>query len=204
MKKAMKRIRNDFLTGLAIILPITITFFIFDFIVKSLNRKLLEPIVKTINPYMTGPYVTLLAKIIIFIFILFIIVIIGAAARVLIVRRFFSFWERLFLKIPMISNIYKAFKQISSAFIGEGRAMFKGVALVEYPRKGMYSIAFVTASKGKKEMVDKAGKELVNLFVPTAPNPTSGIFIAVSKAELELLDMSIEDAFKLIVSAGAV
>jgi uncharacterized membrane protein len=204
MKKFMMRARNDFFTGIAIVLPIAITIAILDFILKALNKKLLEPIVTAINPYMTGPYVTLMAKIIILLLIFIGITLIGIAGRILIVRRFFTFWERILMRVPMVRNIYGGTKQLSKAFLGEGKAVFKNVALVEYPRKGVYSIAFVTTVNGKKELVDKTERKLVSLFVPTTPNPTSGMFIAVPKEEVKFLDMSIEDGFKLIISAGAV
>ena len=93
--------------------------------------------------------------------------------------------------------------QLSRAFLGEGKSVFKRVALLEYPRRGIYSIAFVTA-EGKRELEDKTGRELISLFLPTTPNPTSGIFIAVPKEDVIFLDMSIEDGFKLIISGGAI
>ena len=201
--KITTRIRNDFITGIAILLPIAITIMILNLILKGLNRALLQPIISTFELYITGPYVTLSAKIVIFLLILIAITLIGIAARILLFRKFFTFWEGLFLKIPMINKIYKGTKQMSKAFLGEGRGIFKSVALIEYPRRGIYSIAFVTA-EGKKELVDRSGRELISLFLPTTPNPTSGLFIAVPKKEVMILDMSIEDGFKLIISAGAV
>ena len=152
---------------------------------------------------MEGPYATLMAKIAIFLLIISGVMLVGAGARILFLRKFFTFWENLFLKVPMINKIYTGIKQIGKAFLGEGRTMFKKVALIEYPRKGIYSVAFVTA-KGKKELAEISGCELVSLFLPTTPNPTSGLFIAVPKDEVTILDMSIEDGFKLIISAGAV
>lgn len=204
MRQFMTRIRNDFLTGMAILLPITITILVLNLILKALNRKLLEPIVHTVAPYIAGPYVTIVAKVVILFLIFFGITIIGMAGRVLLVRRFFTFWEKILLRVPMVRNIYGGTKQLAKAFLGEGKTVFRKVALVEYPRKGVYSIAFVTKERAKRQLVGKAGKELVNLFVPTTPNPTSGIFIAAPKDEVMFLDMSIEDAFKLIISAGAV
>ncbi|NQT06600.1 MAG: DUF502 domain-containing protein [Candidatus Omnitrophica bacterium] len=201
--KLTTRTRNDFITGIAIILPITITVMVLDLILKGLNRTLLEPIVQGVAPFIKGPYVTILAKVIILLVIILAVTLIGSAARVLFLRRLFSFWERILLKVPMVNKIYKGTKQMSRAFLGEGKSMFKRVALIEYPRKGIYSIAFVTAD-GKKELVDKAGRDLVSLFLPTTPNPTSGIYITVPREDIKYLDMTIEDGFKLIISGGAV
>ena len=199
----MTRIRNDFITGIVIVLPLAITVMILNFILTGVNRTLLEPIVEGFETYIKGPYVTIMAKVIILFIILIAIMLTGVAARVLFLRRFFTFWENILMKVPMVSKIYLGTKQLSKAFLGKGKTIFKKVALLEYPRKGIYSIAFVTA-EGKKELVDKSGRELVSLFLPTTPNPTSGIFIAVPKEDLIFLDMSIEDGFKLIISAGAV
>jgi len=202
--KLTTRIRNDFITGIAIVLPIAVTIMVLNLILTALNKALLEPIVKGFEPYVSGPYVSILAKVIIFLLILIAITLIGVAARIIFIRKFFTFWEGLFLKVPMVNKIYKGTKQMSRAFLGEGKTMFKKVALIEYPRKGVYSIAFVTTDTGKRELSDRSGRELVSLFLPTTPNPTSGIFLAVPREDVKFLDMSIEDGFKLVISAGAV
>ncbi|MBL7068863.1 MAG: DUF502 domain-containing protein [Candidatus Omnitrophica bacterium] len=202
--KITTRIRNDFITGIAIVLPIAVTIMVLNLILTALNSALLEPIVKGFEPYATGPYVSILAKVIIFLVILSAVTLVGVAARIIFIRKFFTFWEGLFLKVPMVNKIYKGTKQMSRAFLGEGKTIFKKVALIEYPRKGIYSIAFVTTAVGKKELSDKSGRELVSLFLPTTPNPTSGMFIAVPKEDVIFLDMSIEDGFKLVISSGAV
>lgn len=201
--KMTTRIRNDFFTGIAIVLPIAITIMILNLILTSLNQALLEPIVKGFNPFMKGPYAAILAKVIIVLAILIIITLMGIAARIIFLRKFFTFWESILIKVPLVNKIYTGTKQLSRAFLGEGKSVFKRVALLEYPRRGIYSIAFVTA-EGKRELEDKTGRELISLFLPTTPNPTSGIFIAVPKEDVIFLDMSIEDGFKLIISGGAI
>lgn len=204
MKKIITRVRNDFITGIAILLPIVITIIVLDFVIQALNRQLLSPLIKMINPLMTGAYVTIAAKMLILFVILIGVTLIGVAGRTLFVRRFFAFWERLLFKVPMVSKIYGGTKQLSRAFLGQGKAIFKGVALIEYPRKGVYSIAFITKMTTKVEITEKAGRDLVSLFLPTTPNPTSGLFIAMPKEDVIFLDMTIEDGFKLIISAGAI
>lgn len=199
----MKRIRNDFFTGIAIVLPIAITIMILNLVFSGVNKSLLEPIVKIFEQYIKGTYVTALAKAIIFLIILTAVTFIGVAARVIILRKFFTFWENIVLKVPMVNKIYTGTKQLIRAFFGEGKTVFKKVALIEYPRKGIYSVGFVTA-EGKKELTNKTGRRLVSLFVPTTPNPTSGLYIAVPEEDVMFLDMSIEDGFKLIISGGAV
>ncbi len=204
MKYTMMRMRNDFLTGLAILLPVAITLAVLDFLLKALNRQMLEPITGAFRHYISGPYVTLLAKIIILALIFLMVTFIGFAGRILIVRRFFTFWERIFMSVPMVRNIYGSTKQLSRAFLGEGKAVFKGVAMVEYPRKGIYSIAFITRDHSKTELAADTGKDLVSLFLPTTPNPTSGIFIVVPREDVRKLDISVEEGFRLVISSGAV
>jgi len=102
-----------------------------------------------------------------------------------------------------MGKIYNAVKQISSAFLGQGKTIFKQVVLLEYPRKGLYSLGFTTGvTKGELKYVHQ--KNSVNVFIPTTPNPTSGMFIVVPKDEIRFLKMSVEDGMKLIVSGGAV
>ncbi len=201
--KLIARIRNDFITGIVIVLPITITILLANLVLRGLNRNLLEPIVRAFRPYTAGTQAEVLAKSLVFAAILIVIMLIGVAARIIILRKFFSFWERIFLRVPMVNKIYTGTKQLSRAFLGEGKSIFKKVVLIEYPRKGIYSIAFFTA-EGKRELCAKTKRELVSLFLPTTPNPTSGIFITLPKNEVIFLDMSIEDGFKLIISGGAV
>jgi uncharacterized membrane protein len=111
--------------------------------------------------------------------------------------------ERQLTKIPMVRGIYGATKQISQAFFGSDRAVFRKVVMVPFPMHGTYTIGFLTAEAGA-EMRQKAGEEMVNVFVPTTPNPTSGYLLVVPRREIIELSMTVEEAMKLIISAGAV
>ena len=125
------------------------------------------------------------------------------AAKILVINRTFSFGERVLLNVPIIGRVYKSVKQISSAFIGQGKTIFKQVVLVEYPRKGIYSLGFTTGvSKG--EIKDAMGRSSINVFLPTTPNPTSGYFLVIPKDEIRFLKMSVEEGMKLVVSGGSV
>lgn len=198
------KIRNNFITGLAIILPITLTIVILQFVASNVNKLILEPIFKVYSPLIADkPYITYLSKGLVLILSVLFIALIGLATKLIIVRRFFSFGERLFFKIPMVGKIYVAIKQISSAFLGKRRGIFKRVVLLEYPRKGIHSVGFVT-SKSKGEIQAKIKKEVLNIFVPTTPNPTSGVFLLVPEEETIPLDISVEDGLKLIISGGVV
>lgn len=198
------RIRNNFITGVAIIFPLAITIIIVRFLVIKINSLILTPLVELlkINPYLTQ-YSILIAKALVFLMVILLISFIGWAANIIFLKKLFGFGERIFLKVPMIGKIYSVTKEIGSAFLGRGRAFFKNVVLIEYPRKGIWSIAFLTG-EGKRSIKDAAGRELMSVFVATSPNPTSGYYILVPKNEVKILDMTVEEGLKLVVSSGAI
>ena len=199
------RLRNNFITGIAVILPAIVTIIILQFLIIRVNRFILEPIIKIYFPpdITSGHYLVYLTKGFVLVLFIFLVALVGLATKIIVIRRVFSAGEKLFFKIPMIGKIYVAIKQISFAFLGERRGIFKRVILLEYPRLGIYSLGFVT-SRSKGEVQKKTKKEMVNVFVPTTPNPTSGVFLLVPEEEAIPLDISVEDGLKLIISGGVV
>jgi len=198
------RIRNYFITGVAIIFPLAFTVIIIRFLVVKINSYVLNPLVGflTQNPYLSEHSI-FIAKVLVFIIVIFIISLIGWAANIIFLRKLFGFGERIFVKVPMIGKIYSVTKEIGSAFLGQGKTFFERVVLIEYPRKGVYSIGFSTGP-GKGEIQNVTGEELINVFVPTTPNPTSGIFLLVPKGDVKFLDMSVEEGLKIVVSSGTI
>jgi len=205
MKKFLKFCWDNFLAGIVVILPITITIVIVRFLVTKLNRIMLSPVALWLSPSVLGKEQSLiLAKMLVFVAAILIVVFIGLMTRVLIVRRFFSLAEKLLLKLPMVNKIYGAIKEISSAFLGDRGSGFKRVALVEYPRKGVFTIGFVT-SEAKSSLQDAAKQgDLINIYVPTTPNPTSGVLVLFDKKDVIPLDLSVEEALKVVISAGTI
>lgn len=115
-----------------------------------------------------------------------------------------SLWEGILSRIPLVSSIYAAVKQISEAVFGNGSQTFQKVYLIQYPRNGLWTLAFQT-SLVQGEAQEKTGlAEVVNMFVPTTPNPTSGFFIMAARHEIVELDMSVDDALKMVISGGVV
>ncbi len=200
----LNKIRNNFLAGVAIIFPLAITVVIVRYLVIKINSWILNPVMELLNlsPSLTY-YGVFIAKTLAFLIVILLISFIGWAASVIFLRRLFAFGEKLFRKIPMVGKIYSVIKEIGSAFLGLEKAFFKRVVLIEYPRKGLYSIAFITRERQDK-IKNAAGKELIGVFVPTTPNPTSGIFLLVPKEEVKFLDMSVEEGLKLVVSSGTI
>jgi len=148
-------------------------------------------------------HVLFIAKALGFVAVVLLISIIGWTANIIFLKRTFRFGEKILQKIPMVGKIYSVTKEIGSAFLGQGKTFFRSVVLIEYPRKGIYSIGFLTGS-GSHSLRNAAGKEVLNIFVATTPNPTSGFFLLVPKEEVKILDMTVEEGMKLVVSSGTI
>lgn len=199
-----KRLRKNFFTGAIVLLPAVVTILLIRFVVIKTNLLLLEPIGGKLKPYLLGSVMLeYLMKSALFITIVLAIILIGYGTRVLLLRKLFSYFEELFFKVPMIGKIYGVVKEMSEAFLGHSKWMFKRVVLVQYPRKGIYSIGFVT-SETNGEVQDKTVEKLVNVLIPTTPTPLSGFLILVPEEELINLDMTIEEGLKLVISGGIV
>lgn len=203
----MKRLWNKFIVafinGIVIILPLFITISLIRFFVLQLNKLVLEPIISAISPFVTGPFHVHITKTIILIAVLFSIALLGWGAKVIFIKRFFAFGETLLMKLPIMGKIYNASKQIFSAFFGQGKTIFKAVVLIEYPKEGTYSLGFTTGeTKGViKEVFDEP---VCNVFIPTTPNPTNGFYLIIPEDQLKVLDMSVEEGMKVIISGGSV
>jgi len=132
-----------------------------------------------------------------------VVLLIGAVARNIVGGKLVGFGERLISKIPLARTVYLATKQvIETLFLGTGIKNLKRVALFEYPRKGVYSIGFITGTLEDGVQQNRSGRKLVSIFVPTTPNPTSGYYIMLPENEITELPISVEDAFRIIMSAG--
>lgn len=195
------KIKNDFLTGLVALLPIVLTIAIFAFLVKQINEKMLTPMVGFLDLKFFHPYWSSMAKAMAFLMAILLITLVGAATKLILLRNFFGFWERLLSRVPTVGKIYITIKQISRAFLVQGKHVFEQVVLVEYPRKGIYSLGFLT-SVACREINEKTGTSSIYVFLPTTPNPTNGFFLVVPKEEVLPLDLSVANAFKLIISGG--
>ena len=196
----MKKIKNYFFTGLAIFLPLTITIYIlvavFRFFDNILGRFINYYIIQGGGFYIPGLGIILC---------ILVVFLIGFFTTHLFGRKIFPALERFFLlKPPVVKQIYPVIKKIVNFVISQQEPAFKKAVMVEYPRKGIYSMGFV-ANEGMQESKEKTKQDdLVNVFIPNSPGPLTGYFIMVSKKELIYLDISIEEAFEMIISAGVV
>lgn len=200
------KLRNNFFAGMAIILPAILTIFIIRGLFLMVNNRVIDPILKIVEPYLRGVgiiYFKYTVKVLILFGVISVIILIGLATKSIIISRLISFGERLLYRIPLLNKIYTSVRQITHAFLARGRGLFQRVVLVEYPRKGIYSLGFVT-SDASGEVPSKTSQDLLNVFVPTTPNPTSGVILMVPKESVVELEMSVEDGLKLVISGGTV
>ena len=192
-KSLLARIRNNFIAGIVVLIPIGITLYLTIFIIKISGNI----IPKEINPNNYLPFDIPGVEILIA---LFLITFIGWLSLSFIGKKFFELFNNFLKKIPILRTIYSAIGQMTESFTNTDNGE-KSVVLLEYPRKGIWVVGFAT-KENKGIIRDKINEDLVNIFVPTTPNPTSGFLLMLPKKELIYLDVSFEQASKFIVSAG--
>ena len=193
-KSVFTSIRNNFIAGVVVLIPIGITIYLTLFFIKFSS----DILPKEINPNHYLPYNIPGLEILISIFL---ITLIGWLSLSFIGKRLFDLFENVLNKIPILRTIYSAVGQLIETFT-KSKSGKKNVVLVEYPRKGVWAVGFAT-NENTGEIKKKTGQELINVFVPTTPNPTSGFLIMFPKNEVIYLDLSFEEASKFIVSAGS-
>ncbi len=198
-----KKIRANFITGMVIVVPIVLTFWVLYFIIDKLNALFLQPVVKILENWAPAEGLESFTKVLIFIFLLSLVTVIGFATRILILRNFFAFGESVLYRVPMINTVYRTIKEISGAFWMHKASIFQRVVLIEYPRKGLYSLAFVT-SETEGEVQEKTHHRVLSLFVPTSPNPTSGMMIMIPENDAINLGMTVTEGMKMVISGGAI
>ena len=194
----MKRLRNYFISGLLFWIPLALSVLVIKFFLEVVNNfiptRFLPETLLNLDTSIPGSGILL---------VIVIILLTGALVTNILGRKLLALWERALNKIPGFRNIYNVLKKVSTTVLNTSSDSFRKAFLVQYPSKGIWVIAFQSGDyKGEAESL--IGEEILNLFVPTTPNPTSGFFIMVSRKDVLELNMSVEEAFKLVISAGVV
>ena len=207
--KIRKALRNNILVGLILITPLAVTLFVVNAILGLVVRNPVFDFAADLLPasMQDTRYELVLARIGALLIAMMILFLIGFFVRSFLGRRLYRLAEMVVERIPLINKIYIWVRQISEAFLAQRQTLFKEVVLIQYPRPGIYSVAFVTAPVApdfRRILPPAQGEEFVALFIPTTPNPTSGLMIVAPRTDLTPLPISVADAMKLIVSAGAV
>jgi uncharacterized membrane protein len=206
-KRFTLNIRNRLISGIFLIVPFAVTivivrwlFLVLADFLRPIVGKILEvlPRIHLIQeiPQVYIQYAVSLATIL---SLLLIIYLLGAVAKFVAGRRLLAIGEKIVLRIPLVRTIYTATKQVTTALSLQDNPAFKSVVLVEFPRKGVYSLGFLTG-----RIQDSTGRSFCKVFIPTSPNPTTGFFELISADEVLLSEMTVEEAFKMIISGGIV
>lgn len=197
LKKIKYKIRNYFIAGLLTVVPLSITLYVINILLKSADR-IFNLIPAQYNPkvYLPFPLPGLGA-----ILVLTMIFVIGLLMKNYVGGRIIDFGERIVYQIPLVRPIYSSVKQLLVAIFSQSFDGFKRVVMIEYPRRGIYALGFVTGvASGEVQELTK--ERVVNVFLPTTPNPTSGFYLLIPEKDVVSLKISVEDAFKLIISGG--
>ena len=190
----ISKLRNYFITGVLVLIPIGVTVYLTLFFIKIFSKILPQEI----NPNHYLPYSIPGLEIIISIIV---ITVVGWLSLSFLGKKLVKLVNDIFKRIPFLRTVYSAIGQMTQSFAQSRKSKKKSVVLVEYPRKGSWAVGFAT-QENTGEIASKTNKNLINVFVPTTPNPTSGFLLMFPKDEIIYLDMSFEDASKFIVSAG--
>jgi uncharacterized membrane protein len=193
------KLKKIFITGLAIIIPVGLTLYILTFLIDMMDNLL------KIIPFRYQPETLLGFRIpglgvIVTVVLIFVC---GLVAKSYLGYKIVSSGESLVDKIPFVRSIYQSIKQVSDSMFADRRSGFKKVVLVEFPRKGIYTVGFVTGKPGP-EIQSKVGQTCISVFLPTTPNPTSGYLVIIPEDDLLQVDMTVEEALTYIISVGIV
>ena len=196
----MSKIRSWFFTGILVMTPLILTIYVVWAFITFVDNLVVPLVPIEYRPSYYLPFsIPGLGLIIVFLFTTFV----GILATGLFGRTLIRLWENILNRMPVVRSVYSAIKQILETVMATQSDAFRQAVLVEYPRKDIWAIGFVTGST-KGEVSENVNKKMVNVFMPTTPNPTSGFLLFFPEKDLRFLEMSVEDALKLVVSGGMV
>ncbi len=195
----MSKLKKYLIAGLLVWVPLVVTFLLVRFTINLVDRTLV------LIPRQYRPETLLGFEVpgIGLVLTLTLMLVTGAIVANFFGRRLVNVWEEFLSRIPFVRTVYSTVKQVTSTLFSDTSQSFREVVLVEYPRKGTWVLAFVTGET-PEFLTGAAGMDLVNLFVPTTPNPTSGFYVMVEPSDIRRLDISVEDGLKMILSAGVI
>jgi uncharacterized membrane protein len=192
-------VKNYLLTGLIVVVPVAITFYIIQALIGVMD-EFLSVIPRPYHPdTLLGFHLPGLGLVLL-VLLLFIV---GIATHNYAGKKMVAFWEALVRRIPVVRNIYQALKQFTEAIFLNSNGHFKQVVMLEFPRKGVFSVGFSAGPAGG-ELEQRAGERIWHIFIPCTPNPTTGYYVLAPEKDLLFLRMSVEEAFKLIISGGLI
>ena len=194
VKKRARRLRRHFLTGLVVLAPVGVTVLVLMWMFRTIDSILGDPLRAAIGFGIPGLG---------FLLLLLAVLLVGWAVQLAAGRQLLHWWNEALARFPLTGRLYTAMSQIVQTVVGEQRALFRRVVLVPYPTEDTWAVAFVTNEEAPV-MTELVGQPCVSVFVPTTPNPTSGMMLVVPRARTKEVPITIDEAIKLIISAGAV
>ncbi|MBA4392382.1 MAG: hypothetical protein C0407_02400 [Desulfobacca sp.] len=199
MVKFKAWLKTYLLTGLIVVVPITITIYIIQSLMRAMDA-FLSFLPNAYHPdILLGRHIPGLGLVLVTIMVF----LIGLLTHNYVGKKVIKLWDLMVGRIPVVRNIYQAIKQLTEAIFSNTGSHFKQVVLLEFPRPGLYSLGFVSGP-ARGELEAKAGHHMVNIFIPCTPNPTTGYYVLVPEKDLILLEMTVEDGFKMVISSGLV
>lgn len=199
-KTLWQRVRNSFFTGLVVAAPVSITLYLAWSFVTAVDNRVTPLIPERYNPETYLPFgLPGMGLLVVFI----VLTVLGSLTANFFGRAIISASESLLDRTPVVRSIYSTLKQIFETVVSANSTSFRDVVLVEYPRKGLWAIAFVT-SETKGEVQERTADDVIHIFLPTTPNPTSGFLLFAPKKDLIYLDMTVDDGMRYVISAGLV
>ena len=194
------RLRNYFITGIIVVAPIALTIYLVTLVVGFIDENVLPLLGEKYHPDNYLPFAVPGIGVVIFVVA---ITLTGWLATGLIGRTVVSVGERFLDRMPVVRSVYSVFKQIFETVFAQSSRAFRDVVLISYPRAGCWAIGFATGTT-RGEVCDAIGDDVVNVFLPTTPNPTSGYLLFLPKKDVIFLDMTVEQGIKLVISGGVV
>jgi len=198
-RRIIIRVRRYLVAGLLVWLPVGATILVFTFLLDLMDRLLLLIPAPYRPAELLGRNIPGLGAVLAVI----VLLTTGILGANLLGRRLVALYERILSRIPVVRSVYSAVKNFAEVIFSDSGSSFKKVLLIQYPREGLYSLAFQTSDK-LEEVQSRTGDTVVTCFLPTTPNPTSGFMLFVPREDVTVLDMSVEDALKMIISLGVV
>ncbi len=197
-------LRNSFLTGLALLAPLAVTYIVFAWLVEAVGGTF-RPLFFFGLPDALRDHPSLLIawNVLSTLLVLILVTLLGYVSRYVLGRFFGQIAERFVLRIPGVNIVYTTVKQVVATFSAQNRNVFSKVVMIEFPREGLWSIGFLT-NRSVGEPAQRTERELWAVFVPTTPNPTSGFLVMVPREKVTELEMSVGDGMKMVISGGAV
>lgn len=195
------RVKNYLLTGVIVTAPVAITVYMSYHLVVWINNVTSHLIPQQ---WKIGNFVPYAVPGLGLVLLIAALMLVGMLTTGYVGKFFVKLWERIIRKMPVVSSFYSLMKQIFETFLSQKSRSFSEVVLVQYPRKDLWTIAFVSKDETGGEVADKVGQKMLSIYVPTTPNPTSGFLIFVPENDVIKLDMSVEDGIKYVLSCGIV